>query len=125
MTAPEGINLPTYHHCLAKILCNPPLPICYLGECTSCPGVSKLRDYLTTLLDENHIDNIAFKQWASVDQSMLETYTKPVDEFVDQFCEKLERLRPHPFIANQQALFYSDCKLGLAPREMLVIVRLL
>ena len=67
MTAPEGINLPTYHHCLAKILCNPPLPICYLGECTSCPGVSKLRDYLTTLLDENHIDNIAFKQWVSVD----------------------------------------------------------
>ena len=56
--------------------CNPPFPICYLGECTSCSGVSKLtRDYLTTLLDENHIDNIAFKQWVSVDQSMLETYT--------------------------------------------------
>ena len=53
---------------------------------------------------------------------MLETYTKPVDEFVDQFCEKLELLCPHSFIANQQALFYSDCKLGLAPREMLVIV---
>ena len=45
-----------------------------------------------------------------------------MDEFVDQFCEKLELLRPHSFIANQQALFYSNCKLGLAPREMLVIV---
>ena len=63
--------------------------------------MSKLRDYLTTLLDENHIDNITFKQWVSVDQSMLETYTKPVDGFVDQFCEKLELLRPHSFIANQ------------------------
>ncbi len=120
--SPEGINFPTYQHCLARILCNPPLPICYLGECTACPGVSKLRDDLTTLLDENLIDNITFKQWVSVDRSMLETYTKPVDEFVDHFCEKMELLRPHSFIAAQQASFYSDCKLGLAPREMLVIV---
>ena len=119
---PEGVNLSTYHHCLASILCNPPLPTCYLGECTSCPGVSKLRDDLTTLLDVNLIDNITFKQWVSVDRSTLETYTKPVDEFVDTFCEKLELLRPHSFIASQQASFYSDCKAGLAPREIVVTV---
>ena len=45
-----------------------------------------------------------------------------MDEFVDMFCEKLEVLRPHSFIAAQQASFYSDCKSGLAPREMLVTV---
>ena len=119
---PDGVNLSTYHHCLASILCNPPLPTCYLGECTSCPGVSKLRDDLTTLLDENLIDNITFKQWVSVDRSTLETYTKSVDEFVDTFCEKLELLRPHSFIAAQQASFYSDCKAGLALREIVVTV---
>ena len=122
LIAPESIYLPTYHHALAKILCNPPLPTCYLGECTACPGISKLRDGLTTLLDENLIDNLSFKQWVSVDRCTLETYTKPVDEFVDMFCEKLEVLRPHSFIAAQQASFYSDCKSGLAPREMLVTV---
>ena len=36
------------------------------------------------------------------------------------FCEKLELLRPHSFIASQQAAFYSDYKLGLAPKEVLV-----
>ena len=118
--APESISLPTYHHCLAKILCNPPLPTCYLGECAFCPGMSKFRDDLTTLLDENLIDNITFKQWVSVDRSTLETYTKPVDEFVDMFCEKLEVLRPHAFIAAQQASFYRDCKSTLAPGELLV-----
>ena len=122
IVTPEGVNLSTYHHCLASILCNPPLPTCYFGECTSCPGVSRLRDDLTTLLDANLIDNITFKQWVSVDCSTLETYTKPVDEFVDMFCEKLELLRPHSFIAAQQASFYSDCKSGLAPREIVVIV---
>ena len=117
IVTPEGINLFTYHHCLASTLCNSSLPTCYLGECTSCPGVSKLRDDhdLTTLLDENLIDNVTFKQWVSVDRSTLETYTKPVDEFVDMFCEKLELLRPHSFIAAQQASYYSDCKSGLAP----------
>ena len=30
MQIPE---LPTYHHCLAKIICNPPYARCYLGEC--------------------------------------------------------------------------------------------
>ena len=120
--ATPGVNLSTYHHCLANIVCNPPLPICYLGECTSCPGISKLRDNLITYLDENLIDNVTFKQWVSVDRSTLETYTKPVDEFVDMFCEKLELLRPHSFIAAQQASYYSDRKSGLAPREMVVTV---
>ncbi len=72
---PEGVTLSTYHHCLVSILCNPPLPTCYLGECTTCPGISKLRDDLITLLDENLVDNITFKQWVSVDRSTLETYT--------------------------------------------------
>ena len=58
----------------------------------------------------------------SIDRSTLETYTKPVDEFVDMFCEKLEVLCPHAFIAAQQASFYRDYKSTLAPREMLVTV---
>lgn len=38
------------------------------------------------------------------------------------FCEKMEVLRPHAFIATQQASFYSDCKSTLATKEMLVTV---
>ena len=49
-------------------------------------------------------------------------YTEPVDEFVNTFYEKLELLRPHSFIATQQASFYNDCKAGLAPREIVVTV---
>jgi len=38
------------------------------------------------------------------------------------FCEKLEVLCPHAFIAAQQASFYRDYKSTLASREMLVTV---
>ena len=120
LTAPEAIHLPSYHHCLAKIMCNPPLPACHLGECAYCPGISCLRDNLATLLDESMIDTITFKQWVSVDRCTLETFIKPVDEFIDLFCEKLEVLCPHAFIAAQQASFFRDCKSSLAPGEMLV-----
>ena len=41
-----GVKLPDltvsddvfYHHCIAQMICNPPLPECYLGACSVCPG---------------------------------------------------------------------------------------
>ena len=122
LSASGRTGLDNYHHCLTQILCNPPSPSCYLGSCDACPGIDVLRDILVALLDENLIDNVMFKQWVSVDRSTLETYSMSTDEFVDMFCEKLELLRPHYFIANQQAKFYKDCKLHLSPGEMLVTV---
>ena len=46
----------------------------------------------------------------------------PAEQFVDIFCEKLEILRQHSFIASQQAAFYNKCKTSLHPREFLVTV---
>ena len=113
-------DLPTYHHCLARIMCNPPLPRCYLGECDACPGVTKLRDELIALLEETDLDQIVYKQWTSTDRSTLETFRVHAEEFVEIFYEKLEFLRPHSFIASQQASFYTKCKTSLQPGEFLV-----
>ena len=35
-SAEDEVQLSTYHHCLATIVCNPSLPKCHLGECTEC-----------------------------------------------------------------------------------------
>ena len=113
-------GLTSYHTCLAKMMCNPPLPICYLGECEYCPGIKKLRETFVTLLDENLIDSITYKQWTAVDRSTLETMTKSSDEFVDSLCEKLKALQSHSFIATQQGKFYEDCKASLEPREVVI-----
>ena len=48
--AVELRELPTYHHYIAKILCNPPLPGCYLSDYSICLGVAILKDHLTTCL---------------------------------------------------------------------------
>ena len=72
------------------------------------------------IMDDNMIDNVIFKQGVSVDRSTLETVSKPADEFVELFCEKLELLLPHSFIATLQASFYKECKSTLQPGELLV-----
>ena len=73
ITAHDDVPLKTCDHCLAQIICNPPQPACYLGTCTSCPGISALKDRLTTLMDENLIDEVVYKQLVSVDRTTLET----------------------------------------------------
>ena len=47
------------------------------------PGVDNLKTSLISLLDDNLIDCIVYKQWTSVDRSTLETVSQPADEFVD------------------------------------------
>ena len=116
------MQLDTYHSCLAQLICNPPLPRCYLGCCQCCPGISKLKNYLQKLLEENMIDEIVYKQWISVDRSSLESICNTCDEFVESFCEKLNILLFHSFVAKQQAKFYVDCKSGLKIGELLVTV---
>ena len=72
-------------------------------------------------MDDNLIDNIVYKQWISVDRCTLETVSKSADDFVETFCEKLENLLPHSFIAKQQSSFQSKLKLELKLGEFLVI----
>ena len=117
MQIPE---LPTYHHCLAKTMCNPPHPRCYLGECDACPGIEALKEELLTHFDETDAEQIIYKQWVSTDRSTLETFCSPFQDFVDTFCEKVELLRPHSFIATQQASFYTAHKATLKRGEFLV-----
>ena len=120
LTSSDDNPLLSYHHCLARITCNPPLPDCYLSECKSCPGTDQLKEELFSVFDESMIDTIAYKQWTAVDRSSLETVNQNSYDFVESFCEKLEALRSHSFIATQQSNFFDQCKSSLKPGELVV-----
>ena len=106
MQIPE---LPTYHHCLVKIMCNLPHPRCYLGECDGCHEIKPLKEELLTHFDEFDVEQTVYKQWVSTDRSTLKTFCSPVEEFADTFCEKIELLHPHSFIATEQAILCISC----------------
>ena len=113
-------ELPTYHYCLAKIICNPPHPRCYLGECDAYSEIETLKEELLTHFDEIDVEQIVYKRWVSTNRSTLETFCSPVEEFADSFCKKIEILCPHSFIATEQASFYASCKATLKTGEFLV-----
>ena len=121
LTANREVHLKHYNHCIALVICNPPQPACYLRICQYYPGISKLKNYLNELMDDNYIDSIQYKQWVSVDRSKLETITKPVLDYVDSFCDQIKLLIPHSFIAKQQSLFQTDAMSTLLPRQFVVI----
>ena len=72
----DDTPLNSYRHCLARLICNPPLPECYLGTCSVCPGIEEFKEHLITVLDQNMIDSVTYKQWTAVDRSTLETVSE-------------------------------------------------
>ena len=60
LSAYDDVQLNNYNHCLAKIICNPPQPDCYFQSCNLCPGISGLKKYLHTLMDDNMIDTVQY-----------------------------------------------------------------
>lgn len=66
LTAHNELPLPTYQHCLAQMICNPPQPQCFLGACSSCPGTTKLKNDLIITMENEMIDEVTFKQWVSL-----------------------------------------------------------
>ena len=85
LTATDGTVFKTYHHCIAQVMCNPPLPECYLNTCNACPGIGTLKESLLAVLDDNMIDSVTYKQWTIVDRSTLKTTSNTSDEFVEAF----------------------------------------
>ena len=92
LTANREVHLKHYNHCIALVICNPPQPACYLRICQYYPGISKFKNYLNEIMDDNYIDSIQYKQWVSVNRSKLETIAKPVDDYVDSFCDQIKVL---------------------------------
>ncbi|XP_015127114.1 uncharacterized protein LOC107048461 [Diachasma alloeum] len=121
LTASSAHPLEHYSECLKLMTCRNPSPQCNLGECTNCPGSAVLHDTLKSTMEVEEIDNVVYKNWISVPRANLETLTKTTTEFIDDFCEKMERLLPHAFIAKEQSSYLKEKRESLQNDEFLVI----
>ena len=114
-------QLQHYRHCLAALQCNPPREQCFLSQCNECPGTETFAAILRRSFDARGADEVVFKQWTSTDRSSLETNILQVDEFVSCFCDKLQKLQRHDFVARMQSKFLQETKNALAEGEFLVV----
>ena len=80
---------------------------------------------MTTKLEaafkELDVDSVTYKQWESTDRTELVTHTDTIEEFIEQLIEKLQTLKIHQFIHDQQTKFFYGLKENLEVGKVLAV----
>ncbi|KAJ8669555.1 hypothetical protein QAD02_000814 [Eretmocerus hayati] len=89
------------------------------GECQFCPPIHSVTDEIRSMLQNESITEVSFKQWISTDRCSLETLTQRVDVIIPYLVQSLRNLREHDFLAKEQSSFFKSRKQSLQPGEVL------
>lgn len=122
LTSNTSSPLNTIEDCLAALVCDLKNPKCIFGECTTCPGTEPLQERLHKIFEDNYIDEVRYRQWVNVDRCNIETLVTSSEQFIDNFCSKLELLLVHSFVAKQQAHYLNELKSNLTENEAVAIM---
>lgn len=122
-TEGEEIHLSDYTSCLAATTCNEKSIDCFFhDQCSDCNSLSNnFAEYLETIFEKHMIDDISYQRWISTDRTTLETISKSVNEFIEEFCSNLKLLKRHDYIAKHQSQFCAEKKRTLGDGEMLIL----
>lgn len=115
----------TYHDLIEQYVCSRQNPECMLHTCVNCLGSSALQHYLIVLCDiqNDSSEMTTYKQWESTDRTTLNTYTKPLADFIDVLVSKTEKLVCHDYIARHQAEFLTFRKFPSDHQEFGSIIK--
>lgn len=116
------LPIKTYKDVTSNIICKTPTCKCYFANCVNCPGSDDLKARFEEAFELNSIENVSFKQWMQIDNKcVLETVTKPTEEFVDYLFQSLPKLLRHSFIATQQSSYLRHLKENLPQNQCIVL----
>lgn len=121
LTSEGEFPLNNFKDCIDIAICEEPNAECYLKNCTKCPGVQKLREYLDKILSPYEEFLLSFKQWVNDPQCTLETFTKTSTDFVDFFCDQIDELIIHDYICKEQSAWLRLKKENLKEGEFIII----
>lgn len=109
-----------YKDCINLLMCKNPSIACHFNECSECPSEQVLFDIVEELLSKSLVTAVLFSTWQTTDRATLNTQKLPVEEFLTHLTLKLKQLKPHDFIAKEQAKFMSLKKDNLVEGEVLI-----
>ncbi|KYM95356.1 hypothetical protein ALC62_00146 [Cyphomyrmex costatus] len=110
-----------YNDCVQSIVCKNPTSDCFLDLCDQCPTADNISHLLTEALRNASIDEIEYSAWITTGRATLQTIKADVNDFVAEFCTRLQILKPHSFIAKHQSQFISEKKTELRDDEVIVM----
>ncbi|KYN27624.1 hypothetical protein ALC57_02985 [Trachymyrmex cornetzi] len=120
LTKDTNMILTNYRDCLNAIVCSESTSSCHLNECQNCPGLENLKQHLISVFDNHNIHEVKFEMWLQTDRCTLKTVVVDTDEFIQDFCNRLLKLKFHHFIANEQSSFFKNLKDNLLPDEFMI-----
>lgn len=95
---------------------------CTMKKYDNCPGTEALARHIESRLEENMIEQLIYKQWVTIGgKTSLENITRETSDFIREFCEQIEFLIPHDFIAKQQTSYLKHRQENIQPDEIVLI----
>lgn len=61
-----------------------------------------------------------FQVWQHTDRSTLKTEVADTDDFIEQLCNLLQKLKPHDFISKMQTSYMTELKNGLQENQFVI-----
>lgn len=121
LTKDTDMHLGDYKDCLKYITCKEPSTACYFNNaCKDCPSVDEIKDHLKDRFEYENIESIQYQSWGGTDRATMKTETLSVEDFVDELCKQLLKLKTHDYVAKRQAAYLSWRKANLIEGEILV-----
>lgn len=115
-----GNDCKTYNDLLKKLVCKEPTLECYFRTCKKCPKSNEIKNQFVKMFEENEIEEVSYKLWATTDRCKLMNVTDKVEEFTDSLVESLGKLVPHDYISKTQAKYFRELKDNLKEGEIIV-----
>ena len=122
-STPVTLYSVTYKDLMEKVVCDTTSLECMVHRCENCPGFEALEEYVTTKMNELEIDEeIRYSQWESVDRTMLQRHSTPVEDFIELLVYSIDNLTTHSFIAKSQAQYLKKRKEELGESECIILL---
>lgn len=113
----------TWKNDLLFSVCNEESEDCFTKVCKQCPDISALETLFASLVIEHDDETeISYKQWLNVDRGDISIVTKPISDFITEYCHQLTILKTHHFINSQQQNFLDELKTNLKENECVVLM---
>jgi len=113
----------SYKDLIDYSVCDSEREECMMMKCQDCPREEGVLGFLNLLASvQGASDEIAYKQWMTVDRCTLIDVVEPCTEFLESLSKKIASLVRHHFLAQKQAQYFKELKENLELETEAVVV---
>lgn len=121
-----------YKELIAAGVCFADQKNCMLHECDECPKADGIRHYLSSVLMNTNMTHVEYSNWVTVNitnsdcssssRMILDDFTEPLTEFIENLSEDIWKMTEHHFVSTQQKEYFIHCKQNLNSKTGLLIM---